>query len=61
MRKKHFKDIVEKGETHGNRHFLLIQQYVFHHVRKKLHHMSQIEIVVCKFFQFGQGLYYVVC
>ena len=51
---KHFEIIVGKGEKAGNSIFYF-SHYVFNPVQLKLGHLSHIEIVVCKCFQFGHG------
>ena len=43
----------ENADYAGNRRLLLLPQCFLPY--KKIHHLSQNEIVVCKRFQFGQG------
>ena len=51
--KKLFENTVGKGESTGNKHFLLSEN-VLYPFEEKLQHFSNIEIV-CKCFQFGHN------
>ena len=61
LRNRLFGIIVVNGENAGNQHFLRLPTMFLYSIKKKLHHLSHNEIVVCKCCQFGQGKNFVVC
>ena len=49
-----------KGENADNQHFLLFQQYFLLYQREKNRHFSNLQSVICKYFQFGHVRKFVV-